>query len=192
MKEDIDKKDSKPKNKVGRPKKIIDLKQVEALAMIQCTDEEIAAVLDVDIRTITRKKEQKRSSFVQAYKRGKQKGKTSLRRLQWKAAQGLTYYAYFCDKKQSYSHENICGIQRDKKNSVCGSCSGARHTTLTEFKGGATGMLIWLGKQWLGQKDKTEIAGDKENPLKLRIEDFIGLTKEELMKIAGFTSNEDK
>jgi hypothetical protein len=36
---------TKKKNKGGRPKKEINLEQLEALAMIQCTDEEIAAVL---------------------------------------------------------------------------------------------------------------------------------------------------
>lgn len=148
--------DDKPKNKGGRHKKEIDLKQVEALAMIQCTDEEMAAILDINIRTIYRKKAQKKSDFVIAYKKGKEKGKTSLRRIQWKAAQGITYYAYLCDKKQAYSLTDICDIQKEKKGSTCGACTGARFTTLTEFKGGATGMQIWLGKQWLGQTDKAE------------------------------------
>lgn len=32
-------------------------------------------------------------------------------------------------------------------------------------KNGNVSMQIWLGKQWLGQKDKQEIGGDAENPL---------------------------
>lgn len=159
--------DNKPKNKGGRPKKIIDLKQVEALAMIQSTDEEMAAVLDVDIRTIYRKKEQKYSGFVRAYKRGKQKGKMSLRRIQWKVAQGITYFAYLCDRRQSYSLVDICDAQREKRNSICSGCEGARHTTITDFKGGSVGMMIWLGKQWLGQKDQAahEHSGPDGGPI---------------------------
>lgn len=167
-------KEDKPKNKGGRPKKDIDLKQVEALAMIQCTDEEMAVILDIDVRTITRKKAQKRSGFVQAYKRGKGKGKTSLRRLQWKAAQGITYYAYLCDQKKAYSLIDICHIQRNKKNSECGDCHGSRFTTLTEFKGGSTGMQIWLGKQWIGQKDKAahEHSGPAGGPIETANKDI--------------------
>lgn len=182
----------KPKHPGGRPKKEIDLKQVEALAMIQCTDEEMAAILDIDIRTITRKKTQKYSGFVQAYKRGKEKGKTSLRRIQWKAAQGITYYAYLCDKKQAYSLENICDIQREKKGSTCGACTGARFTTLTEFKGGATGMQIWLGKQWLGQKDKAEheVTGKGGGPIEIK--DLREASKKDLMKLAGLSGDENK
>ena len=47
----------------GRPKKAIDLKQVEELASIQATDEEMAAVLGINVRTITRKKGQKQSAY---------------------------------------------------------------------------------------------------------------------------------
>ncbi len=37
-------------------------------------------------------------------------------------------------------------------------------------KTGNVSMQIWLGKQWLGQKDKQEMAGDPENPLKTVME----------------------
>lgn len=160
--------DDKPKHPGGRPKKEINLKLVESLAIIQCTDEEMAACLGISVQTITRKKKEKRSSFVEAYKRGKEKGKTSLRRLQWKAAQGVTYYAYLCDKKQAYSLENKCDEFKAKGKTECLDCVGARYTTLTEFKGGATGMQIWLGKQWLGQKDKAEheLSGKDGGPIK--------------------------
>lgn len=165
--------EEKPKHAGGRPKKSIDLKQVEALARLQCTDEEIAEVLGIDVRTVTRKKAQKRSGFVQAYKRGKENGKTSLRRLQWKAAQGLTYYAWLCDRKQVYSLENVCDHRRDKLGKPeCQSCPGARMAPLTEFKGGATGMQIWLGKQWLGQRDKHDIEHDASDELIKTIKDL--------------------
>ena len=40
----------------GRPRIEIDYKQVEQLAAMQCTDEEIAAVLGVERSTIKRRK----------------------------------------------------------------------------------------------------------------------------------------
>jgi len=67
----------------GRPKINIDLNLVEQLATIQCTQEEIAQVLGVSVRTLQRNKE-----FCQLYKKGQDEGRASLRRYQWKAAAG--------------------------------------------------------------------------------------------------------
>jgi hypothetical protein len=78
----------KPKStakKTGRPRKELDLALIENLAMIQCTDSEIAAALNVSVDTITRRK--KEPTFADAYERGKQGGKRSLRRLQWLSAE---------------------------------------------------------------------------------------------------------
>jgi len=103
----------------GRPRIKIDYKQVEQLAAMQCTDEEIAAVLGVERSTIKRRKKDD-DEFCTAYKKGKERGKASLRRMQFKVAEG----------------------------------------------GNAT-MLIWLGKQYLGQSDKTqqEISGPDGGPI---------------------------
>ena len=92
--------------KRGRPKKEIDYGLVEKLATIQCTQQEIANVLEVSTKTLQRDKE-----FCRIYKKGLEKGKMSLRRLQFKAAEN----------------------------------------------GNAT-MLVWLGKQYLGQTDKQDIS----------------------------------
>jgi len=50
------------------------------------------------------------------------------------------------------------------------SAGGKNSLRRTQWKlaqnGNAT-MLIWLGKQWLGQKDKQEISGDKDSPIVL-------------------------
>ena len=89
----------------GRPKKVIDYALVEKLANIQCTEVEIAEIIDISTRTLQKDKE-----FLRIYKKGLESGKSSLRRLQWKAAE----------------------------------------------KGNPT-MLVWLGKQYLNQKDKSEI-----------------------------------
>ena len=87
---------------VGRPKKKIDYELVSKLAKIQCTQEEIANMLDLSVRTLQRDDE-----FCRIYKKHIDEGKMSLRRLQWKGAE----------------------------------------------EGNAT-MMVWLGKQYLGQRDK--------------------------------------
>ncbi len=101
-------------NKGGRPTKHIDLKLVEDLANIQCTQEEIASVLKVSVRTL-----QRSAGFCRVYKEAMEHGKSSLRRLQWKSAQA----------------------------------------------GNAT-ILIWLGKQYLNQKDRREIDDLRDDPNK--------------------------
>ena len=88
----------------GRPKKEINYDFVTELANIQCTQEEIAGVLKISVRTLQRDEE-----FCRIYKNGMLNGKMSLRRKQWEAVN----------------------------------------------EGNVT-MLVWLGKQYLGQKDKIE------------------------------------
>jgi hypothetical protein len=93
--------------KMGRPTKVIDLQQLAALCQIQCTDEEIAAVLDVTTELLRRRKKNK--EFLAVMEQGKARGKASLRRKQFEAAMA-----------------------------------------------GDRVMLIWLGKQLLGQTEKLE------------------------------------
>ena len=95
----------------GRPKKVLNdygIETIEKLSAMQCTDEEIAAVMDISVDTLTRECNAK--SFADAKKRGKENGKASLRRLQYKQAEK-----------------------------------------------GNVSMLIWLGKQYLGQRDVQEV-----------------------------------
>ena len=96
------KKKSAPKNKGGRPKIQIDAQQVEQLAAMHCTNEDIAAFFGCSRHTIWR-------GFATNLALGKHKGRTKLRQLQWKSAEA-----------------------------------------------GNVQMLIWLGKQYLGQKEKAE------------------------------------
>jgi hypothetical protein len=96
------------KKKTGRPRLEFDLRQVEQLGAIMCTDEEIAGVLGCNVDTIRERK--KEPEFSGALEKGRAAGKASLRRMQWAAA-----------------------------------------------KGGNPTMLIWLGKQWLGQRDKQDV-----------------------------------
>jgi hypothetical protein len=96
--------------KMGRPKAVIDLALAEELGQIHCTLSECAAVLGVAEKTLSN-----RADFLQVYKRGKEDGKASLRRMQLKAA-----------------------------------------------KGGNVSMMIWLGKQLLGQREAPENGHEKQ------------------------------
>lgn len=96
----------------GRPLKQVDEKLVKDLASIFCTMAEMAAIVGVSVDTLERR-------YTEAIKRGRETAKSSLRRLQWKAA-----------------------------------------------KKGSTAILIWLGKNYLGQREPSSLmfepAGDKK------------------------------
>ena len=79
--------------KVGRPKKKIDYAQVEELASIFCTQQEIASVMDVSLRTL-----QNDENFYIHYKKGLEHAKMSLRRKQFKLAEKNTAMAIFLGK----------------------------------------------------------------------------------------------
>jgi len=98
------------KKKVGRPKIEINEDQLEKLSSILCTMEEMASFFSCSVDTLER-------NFADTIKKGKDKGRMSLRRLQFEKAQS-----------------------------------------------GNTTMLIWLGKQLLGQKDKIETS-ENNDPL---------------------------
>jgi hypothetical protein len=99
---------AKAKAKRGRPPTTIDYETIEKLAMMQATLDEIASFIGFS-REGLRKRRAWDEELVAALEKGQDKGKISLRRLQWEQAQ-----------------------QGDRA------------------------MLIWLGKQILGQRDKHE------------------------------------
>lgn len=99
-------------NAIGADAKIIwdesYYEQFKSLCEIQCTQAEIAHVMNVDEETLCRLvKEHYGMTYSEAYKRFSDGGKASLRRMQFQKAQE-----------------------------------------------GSNAMLIWLGKQYLGQSDK--------------------------------------
>ena len=106
---------SQPK-KTGRPLANVDATLVEKLASIHCTMKEIAAVCDCSVDTLERR-------FADVIEKGRDKGKSALRRLQWDAAQ----------------------------------------------KGNVT-MMIFLGKQLLGQSDKVEQLGKYEHNQSVKVQ----------------------
>ena len=123
----------------GRPRLEFDLKLVEDLGKIQSTHSELAAVLGVSLDTIKRRLKDD-AEFCTVYEKGLENGKSSLRRIQWKAALG-----------------------------------------------GNTTMQIWLGKQYLGQRDsKQEIEYRDQTET---IHEVKGLTVEELRALARMLSN---
>ena len=111
---------------VGRPKIEIDYTTVEKLANIQCTQEEIASFLGISSRTLLRDEK-----FKELFAKGRENGKMSLRRIQWKHAEK------------------------------------------------SATMAIWLGKQYLGQKDNIEVANTDE----------LNKVKELLTKISDGANN---
>lgn len=97
------------KRPVGRPRLDLDEGLIRRLAWIQCTNEEIAAVMQCSADTIE-------NNYSGVVKTGRLMGKASLRRKQWLAASQLN-----------------------------------------------PALLIWLGKQLLGQRDKLTDSGDGES-----------------------------
>jgi AraC-like DNA-binding protein len=66
---------------MARPKSLIDPEQVEKLAAMFCTMEEIAQVVGCSKRTLERR-------FVAVIEKGRARGKMSLKRKQFEVAQG--------------------------------------------------------------------------------------------------------
>ena len=86
----------------GRPKKVIDYNLVEKLANIMCTQEEIATMFDCDVRTL-----QRDEKFCRVFKKGKENGKMSLRRTQFKLAEKNPTMAIFLGKQYLGQRDNI-------------------------------------------------------------------------------------
>jgi hypothetical protein len=98
----------------GRPRKEIDNKIFENLCGLQCTLEEIAGVFDCSADTIERwcKREYKQT-FAEVYKKHSAKGKTSLRRTQFKLAEKSAAMAIFLGKNYLGQKDSI--IETDEQ-----------------------------------------------------------------------------
>jgi hypothetical protein len=101
----------------GRPKKQIDPRKVEQLAMVGCSHEEIALITGIHRNTLER-------NYSATIKAGTAKRNGSLRKMQYEAA-----------------------------------------------KRGNVVMMIWLGKQWLNQRDRPALD-EFEDPLGELLKDF--------------------
>jgi hypothetical protein len=92
----------------GKPLEF-DLNLVRNLSRIQCTDEEIAAVLHVSERTIKRHK--KRPEFREAMEAGKAEGRVSMRRQLFKLAEGGNVAAAIFLAKNLLGYRNAVEIR---------------------------------------------------------------------------------
>ena len=98
----------------GRPQKEIDKKIFENLCGLQCTLEEIAGVFDCSVDTIERWcKREYRETFAEVYKKHSAKGKTSLRRIQFKLAEKSAAMAIFLGKNYLGQKDTI--IETDEQ-----------------------------------------------------------------------------
>lgn len=121
------------KNKGGRPESVIDWDQLDKLCQMHCTQEEMAAFLQVTVDTIDSTiKKRYNKSFSEYYNEKAALGKISLRRAQLQKA----------------------------------------------LKGDNT-MMIWLGKNYLGQTDKSELEMKYKAEIIHRVE---ASSNEELLK----------
>src|SRR5262245_39095694 len=81
----------------GRPRLQIDLAAVEKLAALGATDQEIAALLDISLRSVARLK--RSAAYQEAYERGRARARVKLRRWQWQlAAKGNVAMLIFLGK----------------------------------------------------------------------------------------------
>lgn len=111
------------KNPGGRPEKYVDPEQVKQMALIGCTNEEIANITGLGLATI----ESKFSGLIREHR---DQGKMSLRRLQLRIAQG-----------------------RPGKVRIVKEDDGERVEELEVGIPPSPQMAIHLGKHWLGQRD---------------------------------------
>jgi hypothetical protein len=115
------------KNKGGRPPKTVDIRTVEMLCAIQCTAEEICQVLDVDGKTLSKYLQlETGKGFSEFYGEKSSVGKSALRRAQYEMAVG--------------------------RKAVYDEAGRLVQTALSPDKT----MLIFLGKNWLKQRDVWE------------------------------------
>ena len=133
------------KNKVGKPLIKINLQELEDLCAMQCTDVEIAAFFKCTKGTLVNRK--RNPEFREAYERGKDRGKVSLRRLMWSKAQGRE--GEFLKDEKGHTHF-------DEK--------GKPFYMITPITPDTT-MQIWLSKNLLGYADKIEQTGKDGEPL---------------------------
>lgn len=100
----------------GRPKKVINKRQFEALCSMQCTQVEICNVLGVSDKPLNRWcRETYGVTFKEIYKELRALGLSSLRRNQWKMAETVPSMAIWLGKQFLNQYENPEMIEIKKK-----------------------------------------------------------------------------
>ena len=109
---------------MARPKVKIDLTELEKLYGMQCTDEEVAGFLGISTRTLTRRKQVKKTAEV--IDRAKAKGRVSVRRALFRlAASGNVAAAIFLAK-------NLLGMRDVVSNEHSGPEGGPVELSVVE------------------------------------------------------------
>lgn len=122
----------------GRPRKTFDLGAIEGLGAIMATQEEMAAVLRCSVDTI-QDRLRTDDDFSGVYKKGQSTAKLSLRRAQKHKALGRPARA------EELNEEGR--VVRPAEEEI------APNPT----------MMIWLGKQWLDQRDRQDIVTTQQH-----------------------------
>lgn len=93
----------------GRPKKEIDQKQFETMCALQCTLDEICAMLDVSDKTLEKwcKDTYEGMNFSDVFRQKRELGRMSLRRMQWKLAEKNATMAIFLGKNYLGQRDSI-------------------------------------------------------------------------------------
>lgn len=130
--------------KGGRPKIVIDYDMVKLLAGFNCTQEEIATALDISVRTLIRDE-----AFCRVYKKEVGEFKSTLRRAQRSKALGKDTIFLYEEGK----------LVKDGK---------GKPVVLRPGNAADTVMQIWLGKQYLEQRDQVEV-GSKGNSFAIAV-----------------------
>jgi hypothetical protein len=134
------------KRRRGRPDKVVDLKQVRALAAMHCTGPEIASVLGISFKEFENRRARRGfegAEFRRAYDDGRKEGAASLRRAQWKTALGTD------PKVDAEGNVKSAGVP------------------------GNPYMQTWLGKQYLEQRETFEEVGSSSQNSLWQLEDML-------------------
>jgi hypothetical protein len=130
----------------------IDLAELEKLAAMQATDEEIAAWFGVTTRTIERRRQEQ--AFAEVMERGKAKGRLSMRRAQMKLLeQGNATMGVWLGKQYLGQSDET---RRDFGNTYLAVCLPSFPATVTGSAGSDTGQPLIEG----GSKPASEIPAD--------------------------------
>lgn len=98
---------------MARPIKQLNVDQIEQLAAINCSLAEIAAVMDCDPKTLTNR-------YSSVIEKGREKGKSSLKRKMWETAQGgnITMMIWLSKQMLGYSDKIEQKLDAEHKGDV--------------------------------------------------------------------------
>ena len=102
----------KPKTKLGRPRKVLDIELMEKLAYLNCTYEELASVANCSVDTI-RREMKRNATFSEAVLKGKAEGNISLKRQLRQMALNGNIAALIFDLKNSCGYSDRTTAQID-------------------------------------------------------------------------------